>query len=228
MRILIFLMALLAGSAHALTPVEVRAIATGETDARIEALNKAVADGDDRTAAFIQALADDAVKVAGDKVLLVRDGKAIDPATGAASPLPADAEDVISNNRMRGEIDTALAALKLFSRDERQRAEAVKVLRNDSDESRLPLIEKAYAAEPNPQIKEQLGLVRAGVLLGSTDKSRRLDAARLLGQSRNPNTKTLLIERLKVESDSDVKAALQASPRTSPSCSLICGLGSAA
>ncbi|MEO8656278.1 MAG: urea ABC transporter permease subunit UrtB [Ramlibacter sp.] len=207
-------MALLATSAHALTTAEARALVIGETDTRIEALNKAVADGDDRTAAFIQALADDAVEAAGDQVLVVRDGKGFDPVTGAPSPLPADAEDVVSNNRMRGEIDAALAALKLFSRDERQRAEAVKVLRNDSDESRLPLIEKAYAAEPNPQIKEQLGLVRAGVLLASADKSRRLDAARLLGQSRNPNTKTLLIERLKVEPDSDVKAALQASLRT--------------
>ena len=30
--------------------------------------------------------------------------------------MPADAEDVINNNRMRGELDTALAALKLFSK----------------------------------------------------------------------------------------------------------------
>ena len=145
---------------------------------------------------------------------MVKDGKGFDPVTGAPSPLPADAEDVISNNRMRGELDTALAALKLFSKDERQRAEAVKVLRNDSDESRLPLIEKAYAAEPNPQIKEQLGLVRAAVLLGSADKSRRLNAARLLAQSNNPATETLLIERLKVETDAEVKATLGATLRT--------------
>jgi urea transport system permease protein len=213
-RTLIFMMALLASSAHALTPAQANAIATGDTDARIEALNQAVADADDKTAAFIQALADEAVKIAGDKVFVVKDGKAFDPVTGAPSPLPADAEDVISNNRMRGELDTALAALKLFSRDDRQRAEAVKVLRNDSDESRLPLIEKAYAAEPNPQIKEQLGLVRAAVLLGSSDKSRRLDAAQLLAQSNNGNTKTLLIERIKVETDPAVKTALQASLRT--------------
>ena len=52
-------------------------MAVGETDARIEALNKAVAAADDKTAAFIQALADDAVKVAGDQVLVVKDGKGI-------------------------------------------------------------------------------------------------------------------------------------------------------
>ena len=76
-RSLFLLAALLSGHAHALTADEARAIATGETDARIEALNKAVAEADDKTAAFIQALADDAVKVAGDKVLVVKDGKAL-------------------------------------------------------------------------------------------------------------------------------------------------------
>jgi urea transport system permease protein len=207
-------LAFAAGGAHALTAAEAQAIATGETDARIEALGKAVANADDKTAAFIQALADESAKVAGDRVFIVRDGKAFDPVTGAPVTLPADAEDVVSNNRMRGELDTALAALKLFSRDERQRAEAVKVLREGSDESRLPLIEKAYASETNAQIKEQLGLARAAVLLGSSDVARREEAAKLLAQSNNPSTKTLLIERLKVETDPGVKAALQASLRT--------------
>jgi urea transport system permease protein len=128
--------------------------------------------------------------------------------------LPADAEDVINNNRMRGELDTALAALKLFSGDERLRAEAVKVLRNESDESRLPLIEKAWAGERNAQLKEQLGMVRAAVLLGSADKAKRMEAAKLLAQSNNPNTKTLLIERLRVETEPDVKATLAATLRT--------------
>ena len=200
--------------AHALTAQEARGIAVGETDARIESLNKAIATADDKTAAFIQALVDDAVKVAGDKVLVVKDGKAFDPVSGAEAPVPADAEDVINNNRMRGELDTAMAALKLFSKDEKLRAEAVATLRNESDESRLPLIEKAYAAETNAQIKEQLGLVRAAVLLGSSDKGKRIEAAKLLAQSNNPATKTLLIERLKAETESDVKSTLEASLRT--------------
>jgi urea transport system permease protein len=213
-RSIFLLAALLSGHAHALTAAEARAIATGETDARIEALNKAVAEVDAKTAAFIQAMADDAVKVAGEKILVVKDGKGFDPVSGAEIPLPADAEDVINNNRMRGELDTAMAALKLFSKDEKLRAEAIATLRNESGESRLPLIEKAYAAESNAQIKEQLGLVRAAVLLGSGDKAKRIEAAKLLAQSNNPATKTLLIERLKVEAESDVKSTLEMSLRT--------------
>ncbi len=115
---------------------------------------------------------------------------------------------------MRGELDNAMAALQLFSRDQKQRAAAIQTLRNESDESRLPLIEKAYAAETDAQLKEQLGMVRAAVLLGSSDKAKRLEAAKLLSQSNNPATKTLLIERLKVETEADVKSTLEAALRT--------------
>eukprot|EP01031_Cornospumella_fuschlensis_P005787 gene5787-7184_t len=110
-----------AGHAHALTPEEVKGMTLGETDTRIEALNKAAANADEKTVAFIQAMSDDAVKTKGDKVFVVKDDKAFDPVTGAETPLPADAEDVINPNLMRGELDTALAALKLFSKDEKVR-----------------------------------------------------------------------------------------------------------
>jgi urea transport system permease protein len=202
------------GSAHALTLEEAKGIAIGETDARIEALNKAVAAADERTVAFFQALTDDAVKFAGDKVFIVKDGKGIDPVTGGEVPLPADAEDVVSNNRMRGELDNALAALKLFSKDDVLRAAAVSQLQKEADEAKLPLIEKALAAEANAAIREQLGLTRAAILLGSSDKTKRLEAARALVASRMPATKTLLLQRLQQESESDVKAALETSLRS--------------
>ena len=134
------------GAVQALTASEASAIAVGETDARLEALAKAVATADDRTAAFIQALADDAVKVSGGRVFIVRDGKGVDPLTGLGIAVPADAEDVVSNNRMRGELDNAMAALKLFSKDDKLRLQGVKALLKEPDEARLPLVEKALAA----------------------------------------------------------------------------------
>jgi urea transport system permease protein len=213
-RLLLLCALLAAGAAHALTSQQAKAIAIGETDARIEALNKAVANADDRTAAFIQALSDDAVKTAGDKVLVVREGKGSDPVTGAELALPADAEDVINNNRMRGELDSAMAALKLFSKDARARAAAIVELQKEADESKLPLIEKAYAVEADAAIKEQLGLVRAAALLGSSDKGRRLDAARLLGGSHSAATRNLLLNKVKDEADPEVKGALLASLRS--------------
>ncbi|HYF21107.1 MAG TPA: urea ABC transporter permease subunit UrtB [Ramlibacter sp.] len=212
-RLFLCLAAAFCVHAHALTADEARGIALGETDARIEALNKAVGTADDRTVAFLQALGDDAVKAKGDRLFIVRDGKGVDPLSGAAVAVPEDAEDVVSNNRMRGEIDSALAALKLFSPDPQLRAEAVAAMQKEPDEAKLPMIEKAYAAEQDPGIKEQLALVRAAALLGSSEKAKRLEAAKLLGGSRSPATQTLLIERLKEEADGEVKATLQLSLR---------------
>jgi urea transport system permease protein len=211
-RRLLFLLALLAaGAAHALTADEAKAIAIGETDDRIAALNKAVADADDRTAGFLQALADEVVKTSGGKVFVVRDGQGTDPVTGGAVTVPDDADDVVSNNRMRGELDTALSALKLFSHDAKVRATAAGDLLKDADETKLPLIEKALAAEHDAGIQDQLRLARAAVMLNSADAAKRLHAAQLLVEARRPATRNMLLERLKAESDPQVKAALQAS-----------------
>jgi len=212
--VLLPLLILLAGGAHALTAAQARAIAVGETDARIEALNGAIAAADEKTVAFLQALADDAVKIAGERVFVVRDGKTLDPVSGAAAVLPADAEDVVSNNRMRGELENAIATLQLFSPDEGRRAQAAKVLREGADEARLPLIEKAYAAESSARVRQALALARAAVLLASSDKARRIAAAKALGGDNSPATRTLLLERLRAEPEPDVKAALETALRS--------------
>ncbi len=200
----------MAGAAHALTAQEVKAITVGETDARIEALGKAVVDADVRTIAFIQALSEDAVKFSGEQVFSIKDDKSIDPVTGLPATLPADAEDVVNTNQMRNALDKALAALRLFSKDDKQRAASVATLLGDADATQLPLIEKAFAAEPNSQIKEQLGLLRAALWLASPDKTRRIEAAGLLARSGNPDTRTVLLARIRSELDADVKVALTA------------------
>ncbi|MGB4361540.1 MAG: urea ABC transporter permease subunit UrtB [Rhodoferax sp.] len=197
-----------AAGAHAISVDEANAISSGETDARIEALNKAVAQADAGTVLFLQALADDAVKMVRGKAIMVRDDKGIDPASGTELALHDDAEDVINNNRMRGEIDSALAALKLFSKDDKLRMAAVQQMQSDADPSKLALIEQALKAEQNPKIKDQLALVRAAALLGSDDKAQRLEAAALLGSSNQSGTKTILLAHLQTETDSAVKAAL--------------------
>jgi urea transport system permease protein len=202
---------LLAAQVHALTPQEAQAIAAGETDARITALNQAILNADGKTTEFIQALADDAVKVTATHVFIVRDDKGFDPVTGAEVKVPDDAEDVINNNLMRGALDTAQAALNLFSPDVKVRSAAVQVLLKEPDASRLPLIEKAIGTETDDKIKVQLTVALATTRLASDDKAQRLQAATELGHSRSPDIKLLLNQRLQEESEADVKAALQAS-----------------
>ncbi len=201
-----------AGAAEALTGPQALAIAAGDNDQRIAALNEAVTRGDDRLAVFVKAMLDDEVKVAGDKVLIVHDGKTTDAATGAAATLPEGAEDVTNNNRTRGALEAALAGLRVFSPDVAVRSEAVAELAKASlDESQLPLIEKAFAGEANPGLKSQLERMRATILISSSDRGKRLAAAGELAGSNQSTVASLLQERLGPggETDAEVRAALQ-------------------
>ena len=202
-----------ASQSHALTAAQMRAMVDGETDARIEALGKAVVQADDKTVLFLQALADDAVKVAGEQVLVVKGADGLDLLTGQIKPLPDTAQDVISNNRFRGEIDTALAALKLFSPDAVLRKAAVLALLKEPDAVKLPLLDKALAQEKDDQIAAWIRLAQAAAQLGSEDVAIRMQAAKALAQSKTPETQLQLNQRLGQETDTQVKAQLQASLR---------------
>ena len=211
LRCLILLFALLGGvHAWALTPEQAGKIAAGDSDDRVAALNEAVAAGDTALSPFIQAMLDDTVKVAGGKAFIVQGDKVVDAATGAAATLPADAEDVVNNNRMRRELEAALAVLKLVSPDVAVRRAAIAELKDDVDEGKLALIEKAIAAETDADLKDRLGLLRAAVLISSADPAKRAAAAAALSGSSSPATRSLLLEKLGTEQDPKVKAAIQA------------------
>ncbi len=189
--------------AHALTPQQARAIASGETDARIAALNAAAAGAEPGLAEFVQALLDDAVKLTPEQVLVIQGDEAA----------PEGAEDVTNNNRMRGALQAALAALKLFSPELATRREAVAELGKQTlDESQLPLLDKALASESDAGIKTQLSLMRATLVIASPDKVRRLEAAQQLAGASDPALRSLLIERIAAESkksgDAEVRSAL--------------------
>jgi len=195
---------------HALTPAAAKAIAAGDNDDRINALSAAVAAPDDALSKLIDALLDDSAKIAGDKVLIVADGKATDAATGAETALPEGVEDVVNNNRMRRELEAAKAALGLFSDSVRVRNNAIAELKDSADESRLPLVDRALAKETEPSLKAKLEQLRAAMLIASGDKQKRIDAVNALASSSQPSVRSLLQERLNAggETDPEVRAAL--------------------
>ena len=200
-----------AAAAHALGADAIRAMAVGESDTRAAAIVRAALDADPATPAFLQALADDEVKLAGERVLIVREGQASDAATGVAVPMPAALDDVVNNNRMRREIEVARAAFQLQSTDAAVRARAIDALRDNVDEAQLPLLDKALAAETDAALKGQLSRLRATVMVASALPSKRLEAAKALQASAQPAIKALLVERLKtgVETDPAVRVQLQ-------------------
>ncbi len=207
------LVLLVVNPSHALTAQEMRSMVDGETDARIEALGKAVVQADEKTILFLQALADDAVKLAGEQVLVVKGTQGLDLLTGVSKPLPDTAQDVISNNRLRGEIDTALAALKLFSPETALRSAAAMALLKEPDAAKLALLDKALSQEKDIRIAALIRLGIAAAQLGSDDVSIRMQSAKTLAESKTPETQLQLNQRLGQETDPQVKAQLQASLR---------------
>ncbi len=198
-------------SVLALTAEQTQALTLGDTDARVTALQHALASPDVQTAIFLQAMADDVVKVNGTQVLIVRDGKAVDPVSGQGTALPDTAEDVINNNRMRGEIDAALSALQLLSPDAAMRVHAAKSVLKEPDPTKLAMLEKALASETNEGVKKQMLLARAAVLLNSDNADERFASAKTLADSQTPDTQLLLNQRLSQEEDKQVRAQLQTS-----------------
>jgi urea transport system permease protein len=201
------------GYAHALTADEAAKLVSGDTDARISALAEVIKNADEKTFALIKALNEDTVKLAGGRVLIVQEDKVIDAVSGLVTTLPNDAEDVISNNRMRGELENAMAALGLFAKDTAVRLDAAKALLKEPDAAKIPLLEKALASESDAKVKMYLSLARTAALLADEDPSVRLQAAKDIAASHTPDTALLLNQRLTAESDAGVKAALTASLR---------------
>lgn len=194
-----------------LTVEQARALALGESDARLAALAQVLPQADAQAASYIQALAEDAVRVSGDHFYVVRPAGTTDAISGSTVDLPADAQEVVNNNRMRGELESASAALRLLNPDAKERGLAIAALLKDPDIAKLPLIEKALPTETNADLKQQLVFARAASLLGHADPALRLEAAKALASSSHPGIQVLLNDRMAIESDAKVKARLQAS-----------------
>jgi urea transport system permease protein len=199
-------------------PAEVAAkLATDDLDARIEAVEALTQLATPLALEVLQALLDDKVKaLPADKskdktarAYLQRDAETIDLATGAklAGELPADAEDVTVNNRLRRAIEGAQSALALLSPDVAvRRKAAAAVLAEPSPES-LPLIDKALSVEKDEGVKTLLLMAQALGRLGSDKAEERLAAAKRLATSADPQVKAKLLELTK---DSEPDAAVRA------------------
>ena len=200
-----------AAPAWALDAAQARAIAVGDGDARIAALQDAVTRADPGLATFAQALLDDSVKTTATGVFIVHDDKAVDAVTGQPAKLPDDAEDVSNNNRMRGALQTALSGLRLVSPELATRRAAVDDLTKDAaDPALLPVIDKAIAKETDAGLKSRLERLKAAVQIAAPDRAQRLQAIQLLSSSGEPTVRALLQARLApdAETDPELRAAI--------------------
>jgi len=188
------LMAVLAFPAAALDQAAVEKLAFGDTGEKLEAIAALVAEGDPRAAPVLAALADGELQTVGKRVLIVKGETGTDALTGeTVTPLPSGREDVIANNRLRREVGSALAALRLRAPDREVRLAAARELTDGADAAMLPLLRKALSEEQDAEIRPLLEIAQATLQLRGPDRATRLEAIRMLGQSGNPNIKTLLL-----------------------------------
>jgi urea transport system permease protein len=201
-------------AAHALTPADALALAVGDSDDRIAAINRLAAEPDERTLALLQALGNGAVKVQGEQVLLIADdGSATDAVTGAPVTLADEAEDSMVNNRLRGALEAALSVRDLFGSDVPAQQAAAELLQKSAfeepDAAQLPLVDKALANTAlDAKARTSLDRARAAMQLASDDEAQRLAAAQALGDMGDPALKPLLAARLEAEESATVKTAL--------------------
>ncbi|MBC7803131.1 MAG: urea ABC transporter permease subunit UrtB [Candidatus Parcubacteria bacterium] len=197
----------------AIDKAAVEKLALGEADERSAAIATLLAEGDPRAAAVLQAVSEGDVQTAGTRVLIVKGDEATDAVTGEkVSPLPEGREDVVANNRLRREIEGALAAFKLLSPERATRLEAAKALSGGADAAMLPLVRKALEKETDPDIRPLLELTAASMVMKSGDKAARIAAIQRLGESNSPNSRTLLSEAV-ADADEDIRIAAQKSLR---------------
>jgi urea transport system permease protein len=202
-------------AAKALSPDDAMALVAGDSDSRIATLNRLSTASDAQAATLIRAMADGAVRMQEGQVIIVRDEQATNAVTGASVALDEYAEEPMLNNRLRGALDFALAGMELAGGDAARQREAALILQRGSfdepDAEQLPVIEKALAGELDGEARQTLELAQAAVMLASPEADQRLDAANKLGEARKAIVRPLLMQRIEVESDAGVKAALKAS-----------------
>lgn len=209
---LCFALCMGANLAHALTPADALALVEGSASDRVETLQRLTVAPDARAAALIRAMAAQNARLHEERVYLVDGDVVTDAVTGEPATLPAEAQEVGLNNRLRGALETALAGLDLLdAAPERQREAARTLQRSAFDEpdiEQLPLINKALAGELDPQARQVLELAQAAVLLDSDDETQRLAAAEKLGEARQAIVRPLLMAQIEREQSESVKTAL--------------------
>jgi urea transport system permease protein len=185
-------------------------IARGSQSERSEAISALSAAGDPAAAPLLRALLEGRLQAAPEGPVLIEEGGALrDALTGAPAPPRDDLEKVVINNRIRGALERALAALALSAPGAADRLEAARALQQAPDPDLLPSVEAALQREKDGDVREALLTTRAMLALSAPERERRLQAVEQLRHAPGGTSKRLLTQRLAAEQDPAVAAALR-------------------
>ena len=192
-----------------------------DPDLRMDAVAKIAALANDDAQTVLEAIRDEALYVTpAGTLLIVRAGQAFNPVTGQSGALPAGADGIVVNNRLRGAVEAALSGFRLFSPDKSQRLASAIALQDSVDPAQLALIKSAFARETDADIKAVLQMLIAQANLHSPDAAVRRQAVTDLAGSSNARLRPLLQGMLNknpdgtyAEADPSVRLALAATLR---------------
>ena len=167
------------------------------------------AQGDPRAVLLLQAMTDG-------RLLRGANGRVVVSATSGGTTRLRDAvtgEDIagadpdsfdriIVNNRLRGAIESALAALTLFSPDHAARLAAAQDALRHPSAAEATLLERAIATEQDPEIRAAMQLSLSAARLVSGSKEERLAGIRVLGTRTDPQIENLL-DKFRAGADTD-------------------------
>lgn len=194
----------------------------GDTNEKLQVISQLGRQSDPAAAQILKALAGGKLLATADGRILIEaaSAQAVDPLSGAETPLPADADTIMVNNRLRRAISSALAATDLFSEDPSIRLAAARRMQQGADASNISLLEGARAQETHVAVQEALDIALATAALKSEDAGRRREAVRILGDSGNGAFRPVLAELVAqgadgayAEPDADVREAAEAAIR---------------
>ena len=219
--IAIVFLSLAAPAWAALDPAVVAQLGAEDSDAKIDAVRKLALSQEPRAIAVLQALGDDSLALIDDgrRAIIVADGSIADAVTGESlGATPPGLDTIVVNNRIRGEIGSAIAALKLGSGDRGTRLAAARELQGSDNEDAAPIIEAAALKEADAEIRGILELAGASLAIRSGDAEVRIKAAQRLAASADPQVRQMLAtmggqnkDGSFAEPDERVRAAAQAS-----------------
>ena len=204
-------------SAFALGADDLKPLGADDFDAKADAINKLIANGDGPSLVVLKAMNDDAVVATDAGRVLIQDGDALrDPLTGKSVTGAGDAQPITLNNALRSRVTAALEALSLSSPDLATRRAAAEDLIKTPDPSFKPYVDRARATETDPTLKRRLDTLWAMTSLHNADPAVRLEAARIVAARGDLDMNELLrplvakdAHSAYLESDPRVRAAAQ-------------------
>ncbi|KZD06696.1 urea ABC transporter permease [Thalassospira xiamenensis] len=168
---------------------------------KLEAIEAMAADGDPRVAPILNAMLEGNLFVrASDEHVVIGEKKGkvwnhIDVVSGevVGESGSKELDKIKINNRLRGALRDALAALNLFSQDIGIRTAAVEQVMDARDPSMLPLLIRAIEREEDATLLARMELARATMALAAGETTEeRLTAIEVLASETTPQIRAVL------------------------------------